>query len=254
VKKISRIAIVMLIAGISACFAQAGATSYGTSTAATTSYGSSDAATSVNAGAKAVLFDFSGLSFLGANSFNGGIGAKYFITAPLALRAGLQFGHGSKDTPANPGVGQAGADGSATATTFGINAAAEYHLLPTRVSPYFGGGILFSTTTTESKNPVTYVPPAANPQVTTKDNQNGENIDGVAYLAGMKFMIGALAGVEFFLAKEISLAAEYRLGYALTSRSDQQVINANVTTTTKVGSSSTFAIDNTGALTLAVYF
>ena len=78
-------------------------------------------------GSKAVLFSFSGLSNLGANNFDGGAGIKFFLTPPMALRFGVQVGLSGSTIPANPSTGETGIDGSTSQTTFGIEAALEYH-------------------------------------------------------------------------------------------------------------------------------
>ena len=106
--------------------------------------------TFIGSGSKAVLFSFSGLSNLGANNFEGGAGMKYFLTSPMALRGALMVNASGSTIPANPNTGEVGIDGSTSSTTFGIEAALEYHLTTTRVTPYFGGGIGFSVNSNES--------------------------------------------------------------------------------------------------------
>ncbi|MBI4417419.1 MAG: outer membrane beta-barrel protein [Ignavibacteriales bacterium] len=203
-------------------------------------------------GSKALLFSFAGLSFLNAGNFDGGFGAKYYLSEAMAVRAGLQFATGSTTNPANPPAGQSGVDGSQSATQIGVSAAIELHMGKGRVSPYLGGGIGFSTTSTEMKNAVVGNPPPS--QTTTKNSVAGENIGGVNYLGGTAFTVYGLAGFEFFLWKELSLAGEYRLGFTSTSRKDQEVTAGTTTVTTKLGSSSGFSIASQGVLTLAVYF
>ncbi|MGE5683078.1 MAG: outer membrane beta-barrel protein [Bacillota bacterium] len=198
----------------------------------------------------ALLFTFSGLANLGAGDFEGGIGGKLFFSPNLALRAGLSFARASETNPFQNNNNTPGQDEEKTATGFGINAALEYHVLTTRVSPYMGVGVGLSTLSTESKNAV-----AANAnQTTIKNNRQGETIGGQNYLAGTTVSVFALIGAEFFLYKELSLAAEYRIGFSSTSRSDQEVSVANQTTTTSQGSVSRIGIDNQGFLTLAFYF
>jgi opacity protein-like surface antigen len=211
---------------------------------------SQDVSPSLGAGSKAMLFTFSGLSFLGANAFDGGFGAKYYLAGPLALRAGLQFTVANQDIPANPPAGVTGTDGSRSATGYGISAAVEYHFLTTRVSPYVGGGLSFNNLTTETKSAV--IAPAT--QTITKNSQTAVAINGTNYTAGMNLGVGGLAGVEFFVTKEISLSGEYQLGYTMTSHPDQEVTNGNTTVTTQVGGGTTIGIGAVGALTLAVYF
>jgi hypothetical protein len=213
---------------------------------------SQDVVPSIGAGSKAVLFSFGGLSFLSAGTFDGGVGARYYLNAAMSVRGGIQFTTASQTTPANPAAGQAGADGSASATVMGLEGAAEWHMGKGRVLPYLGLGAAFSMTSTDSKPVRVGVPPLAQPE--TKNASGGQTVNGTTYLGGTSFQVFALAGVEFFLYKELSLAAEYQLGYMTTSRKDEEVTTGTTTTTTKVGSASNFGITNSGALTLSVYF
>lgn len=208
-----------------------------------------DLPSSVANGSTAVLFSFSGLANLGANAFDGGIGAKWYWSDEWALRGGLQFTTASQTLPANTPAGLSGADGSISALRIGVEAAAERHLTKSRVSPFVGGGIGFAITRTESKNPVIGVP-----QTTVKNNVGGETVNGVHYDAGTSIGVFALGGVEFFVTKEVSLAAEYRLGFSSTGRADEERSTGNTTITTHLGSASSFGISSAGSLTLAVYF
>lgn len=204
---------------------------------------------SIGAKSKGLIFSFDGLSNLGVDNFNGGLGGKFFLSNAMAIRAAILFAHANQEVLANPGVGQVGTDGSQTATSFGVSAGMEYHLLTARVSPYVGAEIGFSSTSTESKSAGSATPPAVFTQTTTKNATNGL----LGYLAGMNIGIAAILGVEFFLTKELSLAGEYQVGYGILSRPDMEVIQGPNTTKTKTGSFS--AIDvSTAALTLAVYF
>jgi hypothetical protein len=213
---------------------------------------SQDVVPSIAAGSKALLFSFSGLGFLGAGNFEGGIGGRYYLSDMMAVRAGLQFASASQDVPANPGAGQTGTDGKISASRFGVAGAVELHLSKGRVRPFVGAGLGFSSTSTESKNAVVGNPPPA--QTTTKSRVAGETVGGVTYFAGSNLSVYGLAGVEFFLYREVSLAAEYRLGFSSTSRSDQEVTNGSTTTMTKVGGASMIGVASSGVLTLSVYF
>jgi hypothetical protein len=205
---------------------------------------SQDVSPEITSGSKAMLFTFSGLQNIGAGEYNGGIGGKFYLMDMLALRASLLLGIANSMTAANPGPGMTGTDGSATSWSFGFSAGAEYHFLKTRVSPYAGIQLGLTSTATESKSVEVGNPPAA--QTITKNA--GAN-------AGMQFNVSALGGVEFFIIKELSLSAEYQLGYALLAHYDQEVVAGNVTTKTKVGPSSYFGIAASGvALTMAFYF
>lgn len=202
------------------------------------------------ANSKAMLFSFSGLGNLNLNEFEGGIGGKYAMSDAMLIRAGMQFAIASRSIPANPAPGQTGTDGSSSATRFGVSGALEYHLTSTRISPYLGGGLGLSTTSTESKNAVT----GAAAQTIVRNNRNGEVIDGRTYTGGTTISLFAMAGLEYFVTTNVSLAAEYRFGYALTSRYDEEATSGNTTVTTKLGSSSLFGISTGGVLTFAVYF
>lgn len=204
-----------------------------------------------NAGSKAILFTFDGLSTLRAGNFDGGIGGKYYLGKNTALRAGLQLASSSEDLPANAAPGQQATDGEESATQFGVSGALEFHLRSKRASPYLGGGLSFSTTSTESRNAV--IGPSTN-QTTVENDRNGENINGRTFVAGTRLGVFGLAGIEFFLFNELSLAAEYRLGISKISRADEKVSAGTQTQTTKLGSGSDIGISNSGLLTLAVYF
>jgi len=219
-----------------------------------------DFTTSVAAKSKAMLFTLQGLASLGAGDFNGGLGVKYYLSNAMALRAGVGLIMANEVLPLPDG--QSGTEGSRSATGFGISAAVEYHLLPTRVSPYVGGGLGFTTTSTNYE--ALLIAPATF-QRTTENSTTGENIGGDTYYAGSAFNIGALLGVEFFVTKEISLSAEYQIGYTAIATPDEKDNTAPGTTvTTKTGGISFIGIGaanatgggigNGGALTLSVYF
>lgn len=202
-------------------------------------------------GTTALLFSFGGLSNLSAGDFEGGLGVKYYYQQGLALRFGLQFATANEDIPANPSPGQTGIDGEQSATRLGISAAAEWHRSVGRANAYLGGGLGFARTSTESKSPAL----GTTSQVVVKNNDGGESIAGAGtFFGGSAFNLFALAGAEFFVVKEVSLAAEYRLGFSSLSRADEERTAGNQTITTKVGDSSGVGITNSGVLTLAFYF
>src|SRR5664280_522683 len=161
----------------------------------------------IYSGSKAVLFNFSGLN---AKDFQGGAGIKFFITPPMALRFGVMVNVAGSTTPANPVGTQVGVDGSTSSTTFGVNAALEYHVTSTRLTPYFGGGIGFSTISNDRK-PAVVGPSTPVYQLDFK-NEAG---------AGTSINFFALMGFEYFIVDAVSLAAEYRLGYSILSPSDE---------------------------------
>jgi opacity protein-like surface antigen len=207
-----------------------------------------DFTTSAAQGKWAGLFTFNGLSNLGAGDYNGGLGVKYYLANNMAIRGGIQFGTYAYVNYANPGTGQTGIDGEESALQYGINGAFEYHLATGRVSPYVGAGFGFTSTSTEDLTEEVGAPPAA--QDKTVNSIGGEG----GYLAGTELSLGALAGLEFFVTKEISLSAEYWLGYSSLARSDQEFTTGSTTTTTRIGAGGGIYVTTTGALTLSVYF
>jgi hypothetical protein len=209
-----------------------------------------DFTTSVGQGAKALLFSFDGLANLGAREFNGGIGGKYFLTDPLALRIGIPFAFVNQSVPANPPAGVAGTDGSISGMRLGISGAVEYHLLKTRVSPYVGGGLGFTFTSTTIKPPAT----GAASQGKIEGAVIPDSVLGNAFVPGIGFNIGAIGGVELFIIKELSLSAEYQLGYSMLARADEKSTSGTQTTTLKMGTLTNIGISATGVITMSVYF
>jgi hypothetical protein len=198
-----------------------------------------DVSPEIKTGSKAILFSFSGLDALGAGAYNAGIGGKYYLMSPIAVRASLAFSTASQDDPT-------GAFGSSSGMMFGISAGGEYHLSFNRVSPYVGGEIGFSTVSTK------IIDSAVAAKVTAKNTAAA-----LGYTPGKSLTIGGLGGVEFFITKEISLGAEYTLGWSIPLGYEAKTISEGATkveTTDDVPGISEFGIYNTGALTLAVYF
>ena len=206
--------------------------------------------TSIAPKAKALLFSFNGLDALGANEFNGGLGVKYYLASDMAIRIGIEFASANQTIAANPPAGTPSSDGSVSGTRFGVSGALEYHLTRSRVSPYIGAGVGLSSTSTETKSVVV----GTGTQTVVKNDVGGETIGGRNFTAGLTLSIGALAGVEVFIMKEVSLSAEYQVGFESSSRSDQEVTTGATTTKTKVGGTTGIGIRTAGFLTLAVYF
>ena len=206
----------------------------------------------LTSGTKAVLFTFDGLSFLAADNFEGGAGFKYFLSGQSALRFGLQFAKASGTEAANPVAPDTGVDGSEDGTTFGISLALERHVRTARVSPYFGVGAGFSTTSTEATDAVVGNPPG--PQTTVKNLDGGHTISGTFFQGGSTVEVFGLGGFEFFLTEEVSFSAEYRLAFAKFSPKDEEITTGATTVTTQLGSSSLVDIASSGLFTLAIYF
>jgi hypothetical protein len=198
-------------------------------------------------GSKALLFTFTGLANLGAAAFNGGVGGKYFFADKMAIRGNLNFTTSREGKPFNGGS-TGGTDGYNSGTAFGLGAALEYFLAKTRLSPFVGGGLGISTASTTQKAP------AAAGTVQPEIDNAAVAVNGISYIPGFGLNINGLAGAEFFITKEISLALEYQLGYFLTIAADRKDITGTTTTTTKIGNQSTLGFRYGGFVTLAFYF
>lgn len=139
-------------------------------------------------GDKAVLFNFVGLSAINLNAYQGGIGAKYFISDGLGVRGMLLFGMDNKTTGGAPEV-------TDNSLSFGISGALEYHLpLTSQISPYVGGGLTFQT-----------------------GAETINNGFGINKTSTSSFGLGAIGGIEYFFNQNLSLSAEYQFGFTSTN-------------------------------------
>ena len=208
-----------------------------------------EAAPNLTAGSRAILFSFDNFN-IGTFERNFGIGGKYYISDNLAARGRLSFVRASETIPTNLPSDQTGTEGEESAIFFAISPAIEWHIGSERVSPYLGGGLGFSYTTTEAKSVVL----GAGPKATGTDFP--VTIRGVTYQGGTGFDVFALVGAEFFLLEEVSLGAEYRLGFSSTFNSDQVVNSDQLVSsiTIKQGSSNFIGFTTGAGLTLAIYF
>jgi opacity protein-like surface antigen len=197
-----------------------------------------------SAGSKGMLFSFSGLSNLGAGTYEGGFGAKLYLSDYMAVRGMVQFALLSTKTPPNAPAGWQTVDATTSDNTFGVGGAIELHFTKSRISPYFGAGIMFSTRSTESKT-ADAAPAGGTLTQTTTKNANGSTA----------ISIGALLGVEYYITNGVSLSAEYGIGFTSTSDKDVEVSTPpGQPVITKQGSATAIGIQNSGLLTLAVYF
>lgn len=214
-----------------------------------------DVKPAVSAGSKSLDFTFTGLGAfgIGPTGVGGGLGATYFLTSDAGVRLGLQVVNASSSTPANPGAGQTGTDGSQSAFQAGIGA--DYLMFMTgataRVRPYMGAGVQFAFASTSSKNAVI----APTTQTEIKNNEFGENINGSVYVGGMFLSARAILGAEFFLYPEMSFSVEYQLNaISLMSAADEETINGPTTVTKKGGSATTLLGFGTAGAILHIYF
>ncbi|MBI5508743.1 MAG: outer membrane beta-barrel protein [Deltaproteobacteria bacterium] len=194
------------------------------------------------------------LTALTGGGAGGGLGVKYMVMPSVGVRGMLSFATAGAKDPANPDTGEIGADGSASATAWGVGAAAEYHVMTGKIQPYVGGTLRYGATSTKSKNSVVVPSGNALDQTTVENNADCETIAGREYCGGAAWGLGALVGIEFFPWQNVSLAAEYQIGYAAIARADQKATLGNTTVTTKLGDEHQLGITTLGLLTLSFYF
>lgn len=193
-------------------------------------------------GNKALLFTFNGLDIIKTGNFEGGMGGKLFLNKNLNLRVGIEFNLVNETIPAAQEGFQ---DGTKTAIAFGVNLAAEYHLTSGRISPYLGLGTGINVLTTTSEH---------TPNQNEERTNMPEEIDGTLYNPGIDISLSVLAGVEFFLIKNLSLATEYRIGFTNHSNLDGEVKSNGNTVQAEGSNIFNASIENQGWLTLAFYF
>jgi outer membrane protein W len=200
-------------------------------------------------GSKALLFQANVFNTTVATVNDGGVagfGAKYYLSPTTAVRGVLEIAKSSTTIPANPTPPQVGADGSTDTSAVGVSIAVERHFGMGRMSPYYGGGVLFRTSSREEVTAATATPPATPVQTVTKGGFSTAN----------RFGVMGIFGAEFFLRDNVSLAAEYMLAFISNSLKDTEVtVGTNPTTTTKNGSVKTLSSAvSSAAMRLGFYF
>ncbi len=165
----------------------------------------SAAAIETKAGTNNLVFEFDGLSNLGASTYMGGIGVRHYLRDDLAVRPGVQIGVSTaKDKNTSP-------EAKTTATNFGVNVAIEKHMKGApSVSPYAGlqAGFAYGKIKNE--------PNATNEAKDTTTN----------------FNFGGILGFEWGFTESLTLGGEYVLAVSVGTRKTETTVN-NTTTTTR---------------------
>jgi hypothetical protein len=198
-------------------------------------------------GDRALLFDLSGLAYLAAGDYEGGLGFQYYIGKDLALRFGVGISSSSQtDKQANPPAGQL-SESKRTSFEWSLTPGIRYNIAQNKsVLAYVGGVFSISMVTQERTGRYTGLDPAG-------------YVNGAKYVDQTTYWGAALLlGVEWFAWDNVSFSGEYRLGFESGS-GYTEATNPNATPTkTKVDKPSTFGFGigsaNSGYLTLAVYF
>ncbi|MDI6765331.1 MAG: hypothetical protein QME52_00640 [Bacteroidota bacterium] len=212
-----------------------------------------DVTAMTNEGDKALLFQFNGLSSLGASSYRSdtrtitygsytltlptvnGIGMKYYLSNDLALNGALLFGMKSKTTKA---AIAGNADETESGMGFGLEAGIQSNMMKSGPFVAFIGAaanIIMYSGTYEWPN-------SGQPTKTNK-------IEGSL----MEFGVAGLIGFDYFIYDRISLGAEYRLGLK-TSSGTVDYTPAGVTTTSFDLPSEMTVGFSTISFTLAAYW
>jgi hypothetical protein len=162
-------------------------------------------------GTRALVFQFSGLSDLGAGAYRSGIGMRYYIQNGLALRPGLRFDMLSHKTKSGSTTLT---DAKETDMAVGFSLAIEKHAAGVgSLSPYIGAeaGVNMFSNKTEPSHAV-----GATYESTDK---------------GMSFGVGGLAGFEWGFSEGVTLGAEYTLGLSFGSGKTESKVGSTTTTT-----------------------
>ncbi len=201
-------------------------------------YAGDDIIPAAKTGATSLNFTFGGL---GAFDFGGvgpsvpvpdqsgntsstpaGISLSFFMSNSAALRIGLQVQYDSKTIPSNLTNGTDGS-GSLFAAGLSLDYIGYMASSNSRVRPYLGGGLLFTYSSNDEKDPHA----SGETQYERKDYQP----------AGIGAEVVGIVGAEFFIYNEISVSAEYQLNvFGIQSFSDTKTTSGSTTITTKNGS------------------
>lgn len=171
--------------------------------------------------------------------YNGGtgLGVRYWLSPSMVLVPAVNFGINNTTTK-----GQGGAsDETDNTTTLGVSVSVEMHTMVASVSPYFVGGLGFSSTsrTVKESLPATPVPPATNTLLQTD-------------YSSTPFSVFGGLGFEAFIAKGVSAGLEGQValsfggGKTTVKRQDKADVSLET---------STFGLNlYTTAVWLSIYF
>lgn len=158
----------------------------------------------VEHGKNGLRFTVKGLDHIRLGTVNGGVGFKRWVNGNTALRGDIGFGVSHTTQKSTDPLYTDVKDNS---SQFSLDAGVEFHFVAgQKVSPFFGGGINFGTSTSKHEYSILKVAPPNGTYKTYKSSSSG-------------FGAEAFLGVEFFMGKYFSLTGEYDLG--LSSRTEK---------------------------------
>lgn len=159
-----------------------------------------DEIVSARDGKKALLFSFNGMNL---SSFDGGIGAKWWMSGSTALLGTVLLGNRGYENKAT----EERWGNESTDLAVGLSLGIEKHMTHFgRFSPYIGGsiGYVYGYRLTES------IPPTGSDR--QRDTRKRES---------NSLSVGVLFGVECFLTKNLSVGGQYELAGAYTSGQEE---------------------------------
>jgi hypothetical protein len=151
----------------------------------------------VEHGKNGLRFTVQGLDDIGLGIVKGGVGFKRWMSSNMALRGdvGFEVSHWTYKS-----TDPLYTDAKDNNSQFSLDAGVEFHFVAgQKVSPFFGGGINFGTSTYKYEYSILKLAP---PNGTYKLHKSSSSGFGAA----------AFLGVEFFMGKHFSLTGEYDLG------------------------------------------
>jgi hypothetical protein len=160
----------------------------------------------VEHGKNGLRFTVKGLDHIRLGTVNGGVGFKRWVNSNTALRGDVGFGvYHTTQKSTDPLY----TDGKTKNSEFSLDAGVEFHFAAgQKVSPFFGGGINFETSTSKHEYSILKNNPVAGTYKLYKSSSSG-------------FGAEAFLGVEFFMGKYLSLTGEYDLGLSSSTQKSQ---------------------------------
>ena len=188
-------------------------------------------------GDKAWLFSLGGLSDLSAGNFNGGVGGKYYVSDGNAVRLSLGFANSNTTIKYTGPVDPTRADEKISGTAFSLVPAFLHSFTPNGpINAYLGIQAGFGWGSFTDENPG-FV-----------NNNKTKN-------SSTTFIVGGVAGVEWFAWSNVSFGAEYQLVYTNVSGTREVTIGGTTTSTDLPSTNAvTLGSSSSGNLTLSVYW
>jgi opacity protein-like surface antigen len=194
--------------------------------------GTSAWAQKTKAGDKAWLFTLSGLSNLGVDGYNGGLGLLYYLNDDLGLTVGLGFSTSSTTTKAPAGGGE---DETKSSLELTLSPGVRFNIASSGpVVGYAGVGVLVGISSETTKN-LRYI----------KDDKEEKSSTSIG--------AGVTVGAEWFAWSNVSLGASYSLAFT-TSSGKTKTTSGGTTTERDAPSTTTIATTPSGAFTLSIYW